>query len=457
MYSSRVSGARAFALLLQAGMPGVRQNRKRHAKAEGCARPPRPAAEQVGTRVYAVNLARALVKLPQVELTLLVEDPAQAKGMCGRVVTAAAWADDVDVIHKPAQVMDPAELRLLFESSAQLVITYQDLIAFRIPLVFASEARFETYRATSRLVLPAVQRIIAYSESVSREITAEFGIPQDEITVVMLAAERRSHGRKLGSARRSLRLPRRYFFSLASDYPHKNLVSLLDAYRKFRTRWHQGDPPSLVLAGYSSGARSGLYPQLESTAAPRAWSFWARSRAISFRFFTEKPRLSSLRLFTKDSDCLRWKRWPPERRSSRCRFRPCRRLPAMVCFIAMASRARPLPSHDESRIRSENFALSFAKRASSESRNFAGRRRRKRRTTFTVQPLRHLRSDRFACVVHCVRSSSIGRRRAAVTGDLAGLAMLGIRDAYRALETAVRTRVRRQLRRLRPFPAGRVD
>ena len=96
-------------------------------------------AEQVGTRTYAVNLARQLGKLPEIELTLLVQNPAQAKGMQGRVVTAEAWADDVAVIHKPAQVMDPAELRLLFESSAHLVITYQDLIAFRIPLVFASE------------------------------------------------------------------------------------------------------------------------------------------------------------------------------------------------------------------------------------------------------------------------------------------------------------------------------
>ena len=99
-------------------------------------------------------------------------------------MTPASWADDVAVIHKPAQVMDPAELRLLFESSAPLVITYQDLIAFRIPLVFASETAFDIYRATSRLVVPAVQRIIAYSESVSREITAEFGILADEITVV---------------------------------------------------------------------------------------------------------------------------------------------------------------------------------------------------------------------------------------------------------------------------------
>jgi hypothetical protein len=33
-------------------------------------------AEQVGTRTYAVSLARALVKLPQIELTLLVRERA---------------------------------------------------------------------------------------------------------------------------------------------------------------------------------------------------------------------------------------------------------------------------------------------------------------------------------------------------------------------------------------------
>ena len=135
-------------------------------------------AEQVGTRTYAVNLARSLVKLPDIELTLLVQSPAQARGMTGRVVTSEAWADDVAVIHKPAQVMDPAELRLLFESSARLVVTYQDLIAYRIPLVFASDARFDSYRSTCRLMLPAVQGIVAYSESVSREITRGIRDPQ---------------------------------------------------------------------------------------------------------------------------------------------------------------------------------------------------------------------------------------------------------------------------------------
>ncbi len=219
-------------------------------------------AEQVGTRTYAVNLARELCKLPELELTLLVQYPAQARGLQGRVVPAAAWADDVAVIHKPAQVLDPAELRLLFESNAQLMITYQDLIAFRIPLVFASESRFDVYRATSRLVLPAVQQVIAISQCARNEIAAEFGIPQSEIRVVMQAAEN-GNEHPVATARRSNRLPRRYFYSLASDYPHKNLPNLLDAYSQLRARWKAGEPPRLVLAGYSSGARSGLYPQLE--------------------------------------------------------------------------------------------------------------------------------------------------------------------------------------------------
>jgi glycosyltransferase involved in cell wall biosynthesis len=228
--------------------------------------------EQVGTRTYAVNLDRELVKLREVELTLLVRERAQAKGLDGRAVTESEWADDVAVIHKPSQVVDPGLLRLLFESSAQVVITYQDLIAFRIPLAFRSEAMFEAYRATSGLMLPAAQRVIAYSDSARNEIVSEFGIPKDEISVVILAADS-SNDSGSRIARLSLRLPRRYFFSLASDYPHKNLRNLLDGYAEFRKRFNQGEMPQLVLAGYSSGARSALYPQLENSLAPEGVIF----------------------------------------------------------------------------------------------------------------------------------------------------------------------------------------
>ena len=38
--------------------------------------------------------------------------------------------------------------------------------------------------------------------------------------------------------------------------------------RSLRARWNRGEPPGLVLAGYSSGTRNALYPDLERAAPP---------------------------------------------------------------------------------------------------------------------------------------------------------------------------------------------
>ena len=224
-------------------------------------------AEQVGTRTHAVSLAKALARLPEIELCLLTRNPDQAKGLSGFVVAGERCPDEVAIIHKPAQVLDPGELRLLFESSAHVIITYQDLIGYRIPSAFAFDRTFEVYRATSKLALTAAQRVIAISENGGQEIASEFGIPACEISVVALGVDSQWYSGRSprdGLIRAVMRLPEKYFFSVASDYPHKNLRGLLDAYASFRSRWTEGEPPSLVLAGYSSGARGGLYRRLES-------------------------------------------------------------------------------------------------------------------------------------------------------------------------------------------------
>jgi alpha-1,3-rhamnosyl/mannosyltransferase len=223
--------------------------------------------EQVGTRTYAVSLAKALSAIPQLDLTLLVRDPVQAQGLEGRVVTQEQWQDDVEVIHRPMQVIDPRDLRLLYESSAHLVLTYQDLIGYRIPQVFPSDAEFYSYRATTCLCLQGLQRILAYSVSAAREIVEEFGIPSSEVVVVPLGVDAGLFSRRDPRDReiiRKLRLPNRYFFSVATDFPHKNLPCLLEAYALFRERCTTGSCPGLVLAGYTSGARGGFYQRLES-------------------------------------------------------------------------------------------------------------------------------------------------------------------------------------------------
>jgi glycosyltransferase involved in cell wall biosynthesis len=223
--------------------------------------------EQVGTRTYAMSLVKALAAIAEVELTLLVRDPSQAKGLEGRVVTPETWRDDVAVIHRPMQIIDPRELSLLYQSSAHLVLTYQDLIGYRIPLVFPNDAEHQSYRATSCLSLQGIQRILAYSESAAAEIVEEFGVSREDVTVVSLGVDAdwfASQGPRDAAIQGTLRLPRRYFFSIATDFPHKNLPCLLDAYAAFRARWADGSPPNLVLAGYSTNARNGFYQHLAS-------------------------------------------------------------------------------------------------------------------------------------------------------------------------------------------------
>ncbi len=226
---------------------------------------------QVGTRAHAVGLASALAKHPEIELTLLVRHPAQADGLTGRTVTESEWCDDVAVIHKPGQVFDRQELSLLFESSAHVVITYQDMIAYHVAAAFEVDTDRDLYRTTSSLSLLAAQHVIVFSENTAAEVHAEFGLPREEISVIPLGiaaehfATRRSGDEEVLNR---FSLPERYFLSLATDLPHKNLAGLITAYGVLRSRSCDGEPPGLALAGYALGSRRRLYESLRSAPLP---------------------------------------------------------------------------------------------------------------------------------------------------------------------------------------------
>lgn len=208
--------------------------------------------EQNGTRMYAISLGKALAALPEIDLTLIATHPIQADGIPGRIVSPADWADDVAVVHKPAQIFDRRHAELLFQSRAHVFITYQDLIAYRMPGVFTTEDGYNAYRNTSRLTLQAAQGILAYSECTAREIADEFALPIDEVSPISLGVDVDSFGAPVAEAEQikiRLGLPARYFLSLAGDYPHKNTASLLEAYAELRRDWRDDEPPSLVLAG----------------------------------------------------------------------------------------------------------------------------------------------------------------------------------------------------------------
>lgn len=225
--------------------------------------------EANGTKHYALALGKALAELPDVELTLLANHPLQAEGVSGRLVHPNDWADDVAVIHKPAQIFDRRHSGLLYESSAHVVLTYQDLIAYRLPGVFDSEDDHAAYMNTSRITLPAAQAIVAISDNAGAEIEAEFGVPAEDVPRVWEGVNVEDFANPVADAaaiRERLWLPDRYFLGLASDYPHKNVLGLLEAYSRFRAARLGGDFPELMLAGFAPRLTAALRERPERDA-----------------------------------------------------------------------------------------------------------------------------------------------------------------------------------------------
>jgi glycosyltransferase involved in cell wall biosynthesis len=417
--------------------------------------------EQVGTRTYAVNLATALAGLRPIELTLLVRSAGQAKGLPGRVVVPEQWRDDVAVIHRPGQVLDPRDLDLLFRSSAHLVITYQDLIAYRMPLAAPSDLWFRRYRATSSLLLQASQRIVAISRNAAREIAEEFAIPSDEIAVVyhgVEGAEFEKQAEIERASERRLRLPAHFFFSLAADFPHKNLRNLLEAYAIFRRTWPDRHPPGLILAGHTSSSRTGVYPTLESSPRQQGVLFlgpvsslrlrllYQRAIALVFSSLYEGFGLAPLEAMAAGTPVIAMPISAVPEVVGDCACYPDGLSPAALAR-AMAKLASDAALRDGLRQRGlahvEKFRWHNTATATHEVYRSAVLRP-------TERSLRARRGLRGAILTWAASDSFPGRTGVGAELGYAGPAPIGIRDSLRALDVAFHSRLRRNLGRLRP-------
>jgi glycosyltransferase involved in cell wall biosynthesis len=418
-------------------------------------------SDAVGTRTYAVALARALARIPEIELTILVRVPEQASGLSGRVVLERQWQDDVAVIHRPAQVFDPRDLELMFDSSAHVVITYQDLIGYRAPPSFADHALFERYRATSSLALQATQRVIAISRCAADEISAEFAIPRQEIAVVYHGvetawfAERPRHDQAI---RRSLSLPDRYFFSIAADFPHKNLLNLLDAYAIMRGRWRDGQPPELIIAGHTSSARTSTYALLELSALPDGLRFLGPVSADELRLLYQDALafvspslyegfgLTPLEAMAAGTPVIAMPISAVPEVVGDCVLYP-RSLSAASLASAMETLARRAELRAELRSirlqRLAQFRWESSARATFEAYK-----------TAVLRPSeRSLRSRRLLrdSILHWARTDPfpLGMSSSGAIDPILAGRSLGVRLAWRAFNSAVQSRLRRDLRRLR--------
>lgn len=225
--------------------------------------------EKAGTTIYGIRLAEALAAAPEIDLTLAMRTPLAVQHVRARVLNDPKCIDDVEVIHKPSQVFDRADLEMLYNSPAHLVLSYQDLIAYHAQGLWLDPAQGLSYRRMSFHTLHACQRVIALSEVAAREIVDTFGISPENISVVHHGVESSTYRARTEDARAlldQLGVFGRFFLAVGTDYPHKNLDSLIAAWRVLKEQWRSAEScPGLVLAGNAYDGDRSLYRRLASS------------------------------------------------------------------------------------------------------------------------------------------------------------------------------------------------
>ncbi len=151
-----------------------------------------------------------------------------------------------------------------FSGTAPTVIAFHDATAEQHPeLIFPNLRSRFLWCVKSRLALRRADRLVTVSEDARRQISAVFGYPADEITVISEGPDPIfrpvDDGARAASVRTRLELPADVplLLYVGGISPHKNLQGLFHALTNVTGPWH------LVLAGdYEGDSFWGCYEEL---------------------------------------------------------------------------------------------------------------------------------------------------------------------------------------------------
>jgi glycosyltransferase involved in cell wall biosynthesis len=208
-----------------------------------------------GTQSYTAGLVLALARSGRATVRALVGEAVSRELIdelehAGIEIVLERDAVDrlprTDVAHRPEQVFVPEDLSLLRKLGERVVITQQDLIAYRDPTYHASHEVWRQYRRVTRLALGAADSVVFLSEHSRRDAIAEDLIEPAWTAVVGAGVER--VGANLG-VRRPERVPsgRDLLIVIGTDYLHKNRLFALELAEQLSNR--HGWEGLLVLAG----------------------------------------------------------------------------------------------------------------------------------------------------------------------------------------------------------------
>ena len=218
------------------------------------------AAARAGTQVHALELVAALGRTGRVRLRVVAHDldpqtRAQLEAIEDLTLLEhedARSAEPTDVVHRPSQVFELADLNLLAPLGHRLVVTHQDLIGYRIPGYHESPEVWQRYRRVTEWTLSAADHVVFFSEHARRDALADNLVEQARASVVPIGVDHRATERSAG--RRPAQLPAGgapYLLCLGADLAHKHQAFAIALAAALRAE--HGWDGRLVLAGPDAG------------------------------------------------------------------------------------------------------------------------------------------------------------------------------------------------------------
>lgn len=220
-------------------------------------------ARRTGTENYALQLIRALLRLPAEHCYRLYFRDAPPPGLLpqpsDRVIiqrrvlparrlwthfrfAAALWATRPDVTFVPAHTLP-------FVFPGRAVVTVHDLGYRFYPQAHRLKERLYL-ELTTRYSARRAARIIADSQATKRDLIGQYGVNAHRIDVIYPGVEgiTRASEAQIAAARARYGLPERYVLFLGTLQPRKNIGRLCEAFARYLES--SSDPGlALVLAG----------------------------------------------------------------------------------------------------------------------------------------------------------------------------------------------------------------
>lgn len=217
------------------------------------------AAARAGTQVHALELIAALGRTGRVRMRVVTHDldprtRAQLEAIEGLTLLeheSAHNAPPTDVVHRPSQVFELADLDLLAPLGHRLVVTHQDLIGYRIASYHESPEVWERYRRVTEWTLSAADHVVFFSEHARRDALADHLVEPASTSVVPIGVDH--HAVETG-VRRPPALPdddAPYLLCLGAELAHKNQAFAIALAAALRA--DHGWDGRIVLAGPDAG------------------------------------------------------------------------------------------------------------------------------------------------------------------------------------------------------------